>query len=381
MTTDVWCPLPWIHQFVTTTGVKMCCSSGYEEKCSPKEFETSKELQEVKNHILSDIPHKYCKGCYELDKQGLTSTRQNAIRDYPLLNKSNIEHRIEYYDLRYNNLCNFSCRTCGPDFSSSISHEITASPALQKYHNNIVTRKNTYENIADDITDNLSNLNRILFTGGEPLLIKDNLRILEKLIELNNTDCEILITTNCSVMNKEWISILKNFKRVHWTLSLDGVGKSAEYIRHGTVWNNVLDNIKNILTLNHSVAINTTLSAYSLLDISRVIELFVELKKSATSPLEIWFGVCQWPSHLSPGVLTGKLADRARQELEKSIKLLSAVEDNPERCVLDLKNILNLLSTCSNSKTISTFAEFTKDLDLVRNQSFSKTFNLENPYV
>jgi pyruvate-formate lyase-activating enzyme len=377
----VWCPLPWIHQFVTTTGVKMCCNSGYQESCSPSEFEHSTELQEVKNNILNDTPHSHCNGCYELESKGLNSVRQSAIRDYPLLNKDNIEHKIQYYDLRYNNLCNFSCRMCSPDFSSSIGREVTENVSLQKYYNNILPRKNLYENIAEDIKNNLSNVNRILFTGGEPLLIKDNLKILEELIAIGNTNCEILITTNCSVMNQDWLEVIKHFKRVHWTLSIDGVEKSAEYIRYGSNWPVIIKNIKSILELGHSVAMNATLSAYSVLDISRVVEFFIETKKLAKGPLELWFGTCQWPKRLNPYVLTGELSNRARQELEKSIQLLAAVTNNPEHSINDLRNILNVLNTCDEPKIVEKFAEFTKDLDLSRNQSFSQTFNLENPYV
>lgn len=379
---DVWCPLPWIHQFISTTGVKMCCSSLYEEACSPSEFEKSDELKKVKDSILNDVPHEHCKGCYEMDRQGLTSTRANALRDYPYYTKENIENsKIKYYDLRYNNLCNFSCRMCSPDFSSSIGKEVIDFPHLQKYYNNILPRKNKYESVAKDIENNLENVDRILFTGGEPLLIKDNLKILEKLNQIGNTRCEILITTNCSVMNSDWLSAVKNFKRVHWTLSLDGIEKSAEYIRNGSDWPTIVKNVNTILKLGHSVAINSTLSAYSVLDISRIVEFFIECRKISTGPLELWFGTCQWPRHLNPYLLSGKLADRARQEIEKAIELLSTVPDNPERSLTDLRNVLNVLNTCDEPEIIDTFVNFTKDLDLSRNQSFSKTFNLENPYV
>ena len=358
----------------------MCCNSSHIENCLPSEFEHSKQLQSVKNNILNDQPHRSCNSCYDLEKQGLTSIRQNAIKDYAHLNKDNITNKIVYYDLRYSNLCNFSCRTCSPDFSSSIGNEITDNKNLQRYYNLTVPRKNIYANIESDIKKNLGHVERLMFTGGEPLLIKDNLKILENLVLTNNTNCEILITTNCSVMNHDWLKIIKEFNNVHWTLSIDGVGSSAEYIRNGTNWPTIVKNIQSILQLKHSASFNTTISAYSVLDLSKLVEFFIDCKKIAQGPFELWFGSCQWPKYLNPSVLTGNLAIRARQELEKSIQLLSTVNDNPLQSIDNLKNTIKLLNTC-DAKTISVFNNFTKELDLVRNQSFSKTFNLENPYV
>lgn len=380
---DVWCPLPWIHQFVTTTGVKMCCNSEYEADCTPTEFERSPVLREVKEFLSNDIPHPHCDSCYKLEAGGLTSTRQNALRDYPSLNKDNIKDQIQYYDLRYSNLCNYSCRTCNPDFSSSIGKEVADNDLLKPYFKIKpgTARKNAYEDVADDVIYNAPGLTRLLFTGGEPLLIKENLKILDHLIEIGNTDCEILITTNGSVINPAWLTVISKFNNVHWTVSLDGVGSVAEYIRNGCHWSVVKENFETILKLGHSVSINTTLSAYSVLTISQIVEFFLHYKKTTQHPLELWFGTCQWPEHLNPAILQGDLALKARQELEKSIKLLATEPSNPEHCISDLKNALTILNTSNNTKLFDKFSQYTKDLDLIRNQSFSNTFNLEIPNV
>ena len=47
----------------------------------------------------------------------------------------------------------------------------------------------------------------------------------------------------------------------------------------------------------------------------------------------------------------------------------------------ELENSLKMLNTHAEEEFITKFAQYTKDLDLIRNQSFNKTFNLENPYV
>ena len=132
-------------------------------------------------------------------------------------------------------------------------------------------------------------------------------------------------------------------------------------------------NTEVIVGLGHSVAVNATLSAYSILDISRLVEFFIDLKTKSNSPCELWFGTCYWPRHLQPNVLTGEYAIRARQELEKSIQLIKTISNNPSRSLTELENILKMLNTPAEDE-FNKFARYTKDLDLIRNQSFNKTF-------
>lgn len=381
MSDSTWCPLPWIHQFITTDGIKTCCDSLYQENSSPNTFVESKTVIDIKNSILENKKHAHCKNCFKLEDMGFTSARQKAIIDFEQYNRNNIPSVIEYYDLRYNNLCNFSCRMCNSEFSSSIGNLILQNPKLEKFYPITTSKHNNFANIINDINSNLSNIKKINFTGGEPLLNKDNLLILKKLYDLGKTDCEICITTNASVINNQWIDLLKNFKTVHWTISIDGVEKTAEYIRVGTKWPVVKNNILSILNLGHSVAFNTTLTAYSVLDLSKLIQFFIQLKKEAKCPFEQWFGLCNYPNYLNPNVLYDEYAQKARLELNKSIELLLTVKNNPKFSVDQLQSVKNNIFNKSSQQLTSKFLEFTKVLDSIHDMSFESVFNLRNPYV
>lgn len=366
---DTWCPLPWLHQFIQTNGIKTCCQGLELSQSKPLDFFNSDLIQSVRNSISQNQIHKNCSNCFETERKGFISTRQESINYYKEYSRNNLpRNNVEYLDLRYNNQCNFSCRTCEPAFSSSIVNEISNNIVLNKFYK-VAKKHNAYNNIAGDLVNLLPTVKRINFTGGEPLLIKDNIKILQQLINCNNTDCEILITTNASVINHQWLSLIKQFSKVHWTVSVDGVGPFAEYIRYGSSWPIIEQNINYILSLGHSVALNTVLSAYSILNIDKLVEYFINIKKVATAPLELWFHICTYPLYLSPSVLNDTLSQIARIKIHNAVQLLSSVSDNPIQNLQTLENCSNILNT-SNQTLRLKFNDFTDTLDTIRNQNF-----------
>lgn len=367
---DTWCPLPWVHQFIIPDGIKTCCQGLQIESTSPSKFFKSELIDSVRQSIIDNKLHSNCRYCANLEDKGFISTRQESVEFYKELNSTNIKSQLEYLDLRYSNLCNFACRTCEPAFSSKIINEIDQHTELKKFYP-LVNKTNSYSAIAQDLKDILPTVKRINFTGGEPLLIKDNIKILSELLNLGRIDCEIMITTNASVINPQWLSLLSKFQTVHWTISIDGVGPYAEYIRYGSVWTQIENNIKHILSTGHSVAFNTVLSSYSILDIDNLVSFFVDSKKIACGPLELMFHLCTQPKYLSPSVLDTQLSHNARIKIQNAVQLLSKVTDNPSMAINTLENTLKILNT-SNELLRAKFIEFTATVDRIRNQNFYK---------
>ena len=123
--------------------------------------------------------------------------------------------------------------------------------------------------------------------------------------------------------------MVKKFNNVHWTISIDGVGPTAEYVRNGTIWEKLQGNIDQILLLGHSVAFNTVLSAYSVLDLSNLARFFkAQKEKFPNQPLEIWCIICDIPNFLNPQVLTNKLKDKALIEIDQTLMILTDIEKN-----------------------------------------------------
>jgi organic radical activating enzyme len=370
-----FCPLPWIHQFIQADGIKMCCSSQRKLNLTPAEFASSKYITSVKDQITNGVVPYDCQQCVNLEKQGYPSTRTTAITDWDYT-VDTVPDNVISLDLRYSNLCNFSCRTCTPTFSSSIAKEIVDNPQTTRFYKRVDTIHLTNKNA--DVNKLLPNIKCINFTGGEPLLIKENIHILEQLIALGNIDCEILITTNGSVINPTIMNLINQFNSVHWTISLDGVGATAEYIRNGSIWNTIDQNIHTILSSGRSVALNTVLSAYSVLDISQLVKYFITLKKQyADQPLELWFALCEYPVFLNPIKILR--SQQALDELAKAIDLLAPISSNPSQAINTLKSLHNDLKdvTIKNYEYNDEFINYTNELDNIRQQSFKQTFGID----
>ena len=370
-----FCPLPWIHQFIQADGIKMCCSSKTKLDLTPIEFSKSSHISEVKKSISQGtVPHD-CELCVKLESQNYPSTRTLALQDWDYTIDT-VPDKILYLDLRHSNLCNFSCRSCEPDFSSEIAREIQENLKLSMYHTPTNIHLENHKS-QQDIKDLLPSLQRINFTGGEPLLIKENINVLEGLIRAGNTDCEILITTNASVINGKILDLIKQFNCVHWTISIDAIGTAAEYIRNGTVWTTVEKNITQILQTKQSVAFNTVISAYSMLDLSNLVKYFKDLKSlHKDQPLELWFSICELPNFLSPVIANDQMKTKALDELSESIGILSGLY-NPIRSIQTLESLQkNLKESIINKTTFNKFMNYTRDLDQIRNQNFSQTFGI-----
>ena len=93
------------------------------------------------------------------------------------------------------------------------------------------------------IFSNIKNLKNIYMAGGEPLLMKENREVLEKLLQVNK-DCTIRVNTNLSKTDTKVFELLLQFKDVHWTISIDTIEEEYEYVRYGGNWKDFLQNLE-----------------------------------------------------------------------------------------------------------------------------------------
>lgn len=365
---DFFCPLPWIHQFVQSTGIKCCCSNTTELPVDSASFASSQFIKDLRAEILNGNVPASCQGCVRQENAGFVSTRTTALKEWSYT-KDTVPTELKYLDIRANNKCNFKCRSCMPLYSTQIQKELSQNIELSRY----------YKNVGEGVNHSfdLSNIEVLNLTGGEPLIIKEHIGILEELIRLNKQSTKILITTNGSTLNPTLLNLLGQFTDIHYTISLDSIGVTAEYIRDGTKWTQVDNNVKQFCGTNSSILINCTVSAYSILTIGNLVEYFVQLKKDfPTTPIEIMFSVVQVPSYLVPQALPLHLIQTALTSLEKSIELLKPIKTNPIEHLNTLNQLHNLLKSTTLHAQTKTFIEFTETLDRVRGQNFSTTFGV-----
>ena len=146
---------------------------------------------------------------------------------------------IAYWDLKFNNTCNLACRMCRPGESRTWTQIVTKEYTDPYYE----TFENTkWHKDIDLVLSQLHFVKYLKFTGGEPFMIPQVWKVLDKCIELDIAkDIEVYITTNATILKN--LETLKHFKRVQINASVDAIGERYEYIRPGAKWEVVKNNI------------------------------------------------------------------------------------------------------------------------------------------
>lgn len=259
------------------------------------------DLTNLQTEILAGRRPTACQKCWTLEDQGLTSDRQlknsaydfYADQDIRFVEKGcsvgNINPKI--IKLYTSNICNSTCVTCNSQHSSAWA---------------TLSNKKTYQIIDRTIlsTINLQEVVILNFVGGEPLYEKQNFKILEQLIKLGNTNCNISVTTNGSVQLTDYQkNILSNFKNLNINLSIDGIGPIFEYLRYPLKWDDLVDNIKFYRSLDIDLSVSYTISNLNIIYYKETIEWFNKMN------LPYNYNIVSWPKHFHPSVLPSGLKD------------------------------------------------------------------------
>jgi len=304
-----FCMLPWIHIHTTPSGLAApCCIAestkegkgvGNTATHSLMEIVNGPKMNELRKNMLDGIFPNDCKSCHRYDEKNIVSPRK-AYNDYfkDYLNESleNTnsdgslkEFKMRYFDIRFNNICNFKCRTCNASYSSQWEQE-----NMKHIPGFIPIPKNNKPLFLQEIVDQIPNMKVAYFAGGEPLITEQHYTLLEEMIRTGESDNIILrYNTNLSHLNfkdKDLIQMWSKFKHsIELHVSIDHCGERAEYIRHGTDWGLIESNIMKVKKMpNVFYHINTVLSVFNLLTIDKFYEymnkknLFTSTDRSAT---------------------------------------------------------------------------------------------------
>ena len=160
---------------------------------------------------------------------------------------------------------------CTPKYSSQLAKEQIKNPYLKKWNGGHSEEDNadimTEANI-EFVTSGLTDDSDIKFLGGEPTIMPEVSQILDKLIFDRKTSCNIHITTNCTNFNNQaMFDKLKKFRSVGAQLSIDGMGKTLEYIRSPLHWDKAQEVITQWVNITTDRQIHFTLQALNLFNV------------------------------------------------------------------------------------------------------------------
>ena len=270
------CSLLYNHVCAVLPGYyKPCCQytklDTYQDvtllEMSHKEYTQTPQYQQIRKDMETGW-HKGCEKC-RLDEtqNGIESLRQASNILYPNLEK------IKFVEISLSNNCNLSCKICNPSSSSKWSALYENNPEIQQFFSNTpmdISIENVFANV------DLSDLTRIKYLGGEPFITPQT-KTLFNFLEDNTIiqNIHLQTNTNCTFYPRKWITQLLKFKSVGVGLSIDGFGRSCDYSRTGSTWEETCEVVEQWVELannnsNIKVYISTTISSLTVHDYSRL---------------------------------------------------------------------------------------------------------------
>ena len=261
-----FCILPWIHMHAWPDGRAMpCCIADSDQPFgnlktnSIEEVWNSDKYKELRKAMINGEQLPACRRCYELEESTwIWTLRKNSNewfgdKHFDLVEKTAAdgsidEFRMAYMDVRFSNICNMKCRSCGPELSSLHAQEHGELYGKHEIANMLKNNGSTVVNIAkennywENLQKYLPNVEEVYWAGGEPLITNEHYKILDHWIATDKTDVRLRYTTNFSNMRYKSKSIYEywtQFKDVQVSASLDANGARAEFMRSGTDWEQI----------------------------------------------------------------------------------------------------------------------------------------------
>jgi len=400
-----FCMMPWVHMHAFPDGrAYPCCLADYWHPVGDLRKHTMEEVwnqtgyKTIRINMLQDEPSVQCTKCYEQEKTGFFSMRNDANRNYghhiaevdkTKWDGSHPEFKIRYWDVRFSNLCNFSCRTCGPIFSSNWYNDHTRlynrkPDVLGRDMLRVEYTAGDEDAMLEQMLPHIPYLEQVYFAGGEPLIMKEHYFMLEKLIEYGKTDIRIHYNTNFSELrykDKHVFDYWKHFKNVSVGASLDASGERAELMRKGTIWTQTLLNRKQMLREVPHVDfyISATVSALNVLHVLDFHRQWTDLGLIEAKDFNVnicqdsnWYRVDIYPTKFKEKILI--------PAYEQHIAWLEP-QDKLQRATNGFKSVINFILAQDQSNLYPKFIAETDKLDELRGENTWNVFpelNLSN---
>jgi sulfatase maturation enzyme AslB (radical SAM superfamily) len=386
MDSETFCIIPWIHLHAWPDGRAYPCCLGnahypvgnLKEK-SMREIWNDTDMREMRTNMLEDKPCRQCSDCYEQESRGFSSMRNNSNKDYghfipevdeTLPDGSLPDMKLHYWDVRFSNICNLKCRSCGSIFSSRWYDDdvkLWGKPLRPR----VQFAGKHDEDVWEQMQEHIPHLAQIYFAGGEPLIMEEHNRILKLLIEKGNTDVRLVYNTNLTELKFKRESVLdlwKHFPNICVAASLDDMGDRAAIIRSGTDWAQVEQNIRDLKRECPHIdfMISPTLSIMNVWNFTKFHRYMVE--QGFIQAKDFNLNILQGPDYYRIDMLPQHLKEKFKQEFEEHIKWLEPI-DTIHRAVGGFKGAIEFMMATDNSHLLPRFWEQTADLDWSRKES------------
>ena len=396
---EAFCILPWIHMHPWPDGrVFTCCLSEHDSpignlnEMDLDECYNSDNMKSFRLDMLDNKKVSNCNRCYELEEVGHDTLRKRSNDEFifekyglhedksPIVQKTKLDGSLDevhltYMDIRFSNICNMRCRTCGPDLSSQWFEEAVDSKFNRTPEQKILQIRKGNTAFMEQFDPYLHTVEKIYWAGGEPLLMDEHWYIMNKLVEMGRTDVRIFYNTNFSKLTykqEDAVELWKKFEHVSIGASLDAGWEKGEYLRKGTIWADTMANrerLKQELP-QHDFNISCTVSIFNVLDVCDFYRKLCEIE--FIEPKDFGVNILLGKHVHRATVLPLHMRQRAIEQIKETLAWIEG-KDQVGRATDTFNSLLQFMEG-DDSHLLSDSMQEAKEMDRFRAETLFEVF-------
>ena len=381
-TNKFFCYFPFVHANIRANKnrqVAPCWRSdeilGNLDDNTLEEIWNGEAYTQLRQKFLDGKKPDGCARCWKLEENNETknlSLRSWYLEHYAKYADNIKDPQLKSIELRFSNLCNYSCLHCGSQHSTSWNNKLKKYKGLEKFQsvNNRDPRIITQSEI-DSMIPLFATVDEIRITGGEPLTDPVFYYFLESVPLEVAKNIELLVVSNLSTLKyeeKDAMPLFEKFKEVKLRASVDADEETYSYFRSGGDIETVKENIARIQSYNNNVSISGV-CAVNILNITRI-ENIVKFHEDRNMFFKVMF-VQERPHHLDIRNLPTQIKNEInkiditkfnshnQKDLQRMLDFMNSSEAN-ETHWNDLKEYLTHIDKLNSTNFLNTYKEFKK---------------------
>ena len=386
-----FCMMPWLHLHAFPDGrAYPCCFAldqypvGDLNKDSMETVFNSKDMKKMRLNMLDDKPSRQCTKCYDQEKSGFFSLRLSSNKHFGhnigmvdnTKGDGSADCIIKYWDIRFSNLCNMACRSCGTWFSSNWYEDHKKLTGKPPDHAKIMRVGRTADDIWEQMLKQFDHVEQFYFAGGEPLIMEEHYRILKELDKRKMYHVRLIYNTNFSKLKFKDLDVLElwnKFDSVSVGASLDAEGKRGEFMRKGTVWKDTVANRKKMLEICPQVEFYIS-STVGLINALHIVDFHRNwTDQGLLKPQDFNFNLLQYPFWQRIDLLPNAYKQKVKEKYEKHLEWLRP-QDHLTRATKGFESGLDYMMRRDNFTHFHKFKEGMQKLDAIRNENILEVF-------
>ena len=205
--------------------------------------------------------------------------------------------------------------------------------------------------------------------GGEPMLIKQQFKFLEKLVERGlSKNITVSYATNGTIFPENAVkNIWVHFKRIIIMLSADGIKKGFEYSRYPAEWSVYENTLQRYVDAGITPTISYGVSVYSIFNLIESIEYYY------SKNIPVWLNIV-YDANTSIAALPNEIKKEITDKIKNEFK--------PEwNSILQEKTIDGIVNYMNNTKMDFEPRLDINNVDEIREQSFNNVFKELKDYL